>query len=58
VIAIEGELTNERINLLERERRGGSALQMSAEEAIRRHAQLEGRFCESSAATGRISSRD
>src|SRR5262249_30240767 len=41
-IAVQAELPDERIHLAQREGNGGSALQISAQEAIARRAQLEG----------------
>ncbi len=40
-IAVVGELADERIDLAERERRGGAALEVAADEAVRRDAELE-----------------
>jgi hypothetical protein len=43
-IAIKGELPDERIDLLERQRHRWAAFEIAAEEAIRRHAELESGF--------------
>ena len=43
-VAIERELANERVDLLERERRGGPPFEIAAEKAIGRDLELERRF--------------
>src|SRR5829696_153279 len=42
-IAIEGELTNERVDLAERQWRGEAAFKIPTEKAVRRHAEIKRR---------------